>query len=98
MRRDTRVDLTSKPKLEAGCELKRLSDRPARVHDAEDAVRWGEVLDAWHVRWRDLIAERTYAGDDPSNPRASRREWWWTHERLRRCYRHYLRRLRDSKR
>ena len=49
MRRDTRVDLTSKPKLEAGCELKRLSDRPARVHDAEDAVRWGEVLDAWHV-------------------------------------------------
>ena len=27
------------------------------------------------------------AGDEPGNPRASRQEWWWTHQPLRRCYR-----------
>ena len=44
-------------------------------------------LNAWHERWKEFIAERTYARDDPSNPKASRHRWWWTHEELRRCYR-----------
>lgn len=49
--------------------------------------RWGEALNAWHIRWREFIAERTYARDDPGNPKAARQEWWWTHRELRRCYR-----------
>lgn len=96
VRRDTRVDLTSRPKLEAGRELKRLSDALARVHDAEGAVRWGEALNAWRMRWKAFVDERTYARDEPSDPRASRQEWWWTRGRLRRCYRRLERLFRDG--
>ena len=69
VQRNTRTDLTSRPRLQAGRELKRLSDRLASVGTAGQAVRWGEALNAWHERWKDFIAERTYARDDPSNPR-----------------------------
>ena len=34
-----------------------------------------------------IHAERTFARDDPANPKASRRMRWWTHEEPRRCYR-----------
>ena len=47
VQRDTRADLTSRPRLEAGRELKRLADAPARIHDPEHAARWGEAPDAW---------------------------------------------------
>ena len=88
VQRNTRTDLTSKPRLQAGRELKRLSDKFAAVGTAEQAVKWGEAPNAWHERWRDFIAERTYARDDPSNPKASRHRWWWAHEELRhRCRR-----------
>ena len=63
------------------------SDRLTKIHDAEAAARWGGALNAWHIRWRDFINERTWAEDDPSNPKAARQEWWWTHQELRRCYR-----------
>lgn len=76
VQRNTRTDLTSRPRLQAGRELKRLSDRLASVETAGQAVRWGEALNAWHERWKDFIAERTYARDDPSNPKASRHRWW----------------------
>lgn len=80
VQRNTRTDLTSRPRLQAGRELKRLSDGLTSVETAGQAVRWGEALNAWHERWKDFIAERTYARDDPSNPKASRRRWWWTHD------------------
>ena len=76
VQRNTRTDLTSRPRLQAGRELKRLSDRLTSVETAGQAVRWGEALNAWHERWKDFIAERTYARDDPSNPKASRHRWW----------------------
>jgi putative transposase len=87
VQRNTRADLTSRPRLQAGRELKKLSDKLAAVHDAEEAAWWGEALNAWRIRWRDFIAERTYARDDTANPKASVQEWWWTHQELRRCYR-----------
>ena len=87
VQRNTRADLTSRPRLQAGRELKRLSDGLTGIHDAEAAVRWGEALNAWHLRWKGFIGERTFARDDPSNPKASKQEWWWTHQELRRCYR-----------
>ena len=71
VQRNTRTDLTSRPRLQAGRELKRLSDGLTSVETAGQAVRWGEALNAWHERWKDFIAERTYARDDPSNPKAS---------------------------
>ena len=97
VQRNTRTDLTSRPRLQAGRELKRLSDGLTSVETAGQAVRWGEALNAWHERWKDFIAERTYARDDPSNPKASRRRWWWTHEELRRCYRRLERLFREGR-
>ncbi len=88
VQRDTRADLTSKPRLQAGRELKGLADMLTRVHDAEAAARWGGALNAWHERWKTLLAERTYAKDNPDDPRAatSKGGWWWTHLPLRRAY------------
>ncbi|MFQ9789913.1 MAG: IS1249 family transposase [Bifidobacterium bifidum] len=97
VQRNTRTGLTSRPRLQAGRELKRLSDRLTSVETAGQAVRWGEALNAWHERWKDFIAERTYARDDPSNPKASRHRWWWTHEELRRCYRRLERLFREGR-
>lgn len=97
VQRNARTDLTSRPGLQAGRELKRLSDGLTSVETAGQAVRWGEALNAWHERWKDFIAERTYARDDPSNPKASRRRWWWTHEELRRCYRRLERLFREGR-
>ena len=97
VQRNTRTDLTSRPRLQAGRELKRLSDRLTSVETAGQAVRWGEALNAWHERWKDFIAERTYARDGPSNPKASRHRWWWTHEELRRCYRRLERLFREGR-
>lgn len=97
VQRNARTDLTSRPGLQAGRELKRLSDRLTSVETAGQAVRWGEALNAWHERWKDFIAERTYARDDPSNPKASRHRWWWTHEELRRCYRRLERLFREGR-
>ena len=44
VQRNTRADLTSKPRLQAGRELKKLSDRLTKIHDAEAAARWGGVF------------------------------------------------------
>lgn len=96
VRRDTRTDPTSRPRLQAGREPKRPSDRLASVETAGRAVRWGEALNAWHERWKDFIAERAHARDDPSNPKASRRRWWWTHEEPRRCHRRLERLFREG--
>ena len=71
VQRDTRADLTGKPRLQAGRELKRLADMLARVHDPDAAVRWGGAPDAWHGRWKRMLAERTYAKDNPDDPRAA---------------------------
>ncbi len=48
----------------------------------------GEALNAWHERWSRMLAERTYAKDNPDDPRAatSKGGWWWTHLPLRRAY------------
>ncbi len=71
VQRDTRADLTGKPRLQAGRKLKRLADMLARVHEPDAAVRWGGAPDAWHGRWKRMLAERTYAKDNPDDPRAA---------------------------
>ena len=58
VQRNTRTGLTSRPRLQAGRELKRLSDRLTSVETAGQAVRWGEALNAWHERWKDFIVFR----------------------------------------
>ncbi|NEG97115.1 IS1249 family transposase [Bifidobacterium sp. SMB2] len=97
VQRNTRADLTARPRLQAGRELKKLSDRLTKVHDAEQAARWGEALNAWHLRWGDFVSERTFAKDDPTNPKATRQEWWWTHQEVRRCYRRLEKLFREGR-
>ena len=96
VRRDTRTDLTLRPRTDAGREPRRLADALPRVRDAAQAAWWAQALNDWHQRWREFIDERTYAKDDPDDPRARARSWWWTHERTRRAYRRLERLCRDG--
>ncbi|MBM6695967.1 hypothetical protein H6A11_02795 [Bifidobacterium pullorum subsp. saeculare] len=90
--RNTRRDLTGRPRSEAGRELLRLARRVTRVADADEAVAWLAALNAWHSMHGRFIAERTMAEDAPNDPRAKRgRSWWYAHRRLRRaCFRFVL--------
>ena len=62
VQRNTRTGLTSRPRLQAGRELKRLSDRLTSVETAGQAVRWGEALNAWHERWKDCLCSISCCG------------------------------------
>ena len=77
VQRDTRADLTSRPRLQAGRELKKLSDALTHIHDPEAAAGWGQAPDAWHERWSRMLAERTYAKDNPDDPRAATSKGGW---------------------
>ncbi len=68
VQRDSRRDLTSRPRLQAGRELKRLADTITGIHDTEQAAAWAVQLHEWRNRWRDTLAERTYARDAPGDP------------------------------
>jgi hypothetical protein len=76
--------LTSKPKTEAGLELKLLSDS---LTNTNEKIFTGS-LSAWHDKYQDFIKERTYKPDG--------KHWWYTHKRIRAAYRslvtnlHYL--------
>jgi hypothetical protein len=67
--------LTTRPKTEAGQELKRISDS-LTVLDEES---FRECLGEWHEKWGRFLKERTYASD--------RKHWWYTHRKLRSAYR-----------
>ncbi|MBW3089111.1 IS1249 family transposase [Bifidobacterium sp. 82T24] len=82
--RNTRVDLTNRPKSEAGRTLLELARRLTKVKSADEAAAWLTDLNRWHGKHGDYLKERTRAADDPVHARG--RKWWWTHERLRRAY------------
>jgi hypothetical protein len=67
--------LTTRPKTEAGQELKRISDSLTTL----DEESFRECLEEWHERWEGFLKERTYAPD--------RKHWWYTHRRIRSAYR-----------
>jgi len=82
--RNTRVDLTNRPRGEAGRGLLGLARRLVRVTTADEAAAWLKELNDWHGRHDDHLKEHTVAKQDPMHARG--RKWWWTHERLRRAY------------
>jgi hypothetical protein len=92
--RDTNRDLTHRPRSQAARELRKLSSRLFRVRTVQDAAKWGEALNAWHQRWKATANEKTTARDDPAH--AAGRKWWWTHKRLRRCYKRLEKLFRDG--
>lgn len=67
--------LTTRPKIQAGQELKILSDSLTKTTKG----LFSESLLAWYEKWAVFLKERTYAPDQ--------RHWWYTHRRLRSAYR-----------
>lgn len=82
--RNTRVDLTDRPKSEAGKTLLKLARRLTKVKTSEEVAAWLADLNRWHGEYGDYLKERTKDKDDPVHTRG--RKWWWAHERLRRAY------------
>jgi hypothetical protein len=67
--------LTTKPKLEAGIELRHI----ASTLGASNEIAFGEKLETWHRRWFEFLKEKTI--DSITG------KWHYTHKRLRSAYR-----------
>jgi len=63
--------LTTKPKLEAGVELKRIVG--TLCHTTEE--KFTNILDSWYLKWHDFLKEKTA---DPET-----HKWFYTHKRIR---------------
>jgi len=68
-------DLTLRPKLEAGIELKAIADTLCN----SDEEKFTKLLMDWYNKWSDFLKERT------TNPITKR--WCYTHKRTRAAYR-----------
>lgn len=67
--------LTSRPKLEAGRELRAVA-LSLRV---SNEASFSQMLDIWYGQWHRFLKERTYTDDG--------RHWQYTHRRIRSAYR-----------
>ncbi len=67
--------VTSRPKLEAGKELKALTLALPTLTEKS----FTELLDEWRKKWEVFLKERTYADDG--------KRWTYTHRRIRSAYR-----------
>lgn len=70
--------LTRFPKHEAGIELRRLVLLLLKIKTDNDRVYWIQQLEAWHIRHKVYLAEKTI------NQQTGR--YWYTHKLLRRSY------------
>lgn len=68
--------LTSNPKLEAGIELKQISDTLTTTNEKE----FTNKLTSWYIKWNVFLKEKSI---DIFNPK----RWHYTHKRLRSAYR-----------
>ena len=67
--------VTSRPRLEAGKELRAITlALPVLTY-----VSFRELLDEWHSKWGQFLKERTYSENS--------RHWSYTHKRIRSAYR-----------
>jgi len=67
--------LTTKPKTEAGQELKTLTNSLTGL----DEISFTDLLNTWHEKWSGFLKERTYRTDG--------KHWSYTHRRIRAAYR-----------
>lgn len=63
--------LTTKPILQAGIELRNISQTLCKTTEEE----FTGLLEAWHLRWWNFLKERT------TNPET--KKWFYTHKRIR---------------
>lgn len=68
--------LTCNPKLEAGVELKEVTDTLTNTNEKN----FTNKLTKWNTKWNDFLKERTYNIFNP-------KRWCYTHRRLRSAYR-----------
>lgn len=87
--RDTRRDLTGRPRTEAGRALLALSKNPLTITTTEQATHWLGLLNDFSTHYRSWMNQRTTAAQDPANARG--RKWWYTHQRTRRAWRRLTR-------
>jgi hypothetical protein len=67
--------LTNNPKLEAGIELKKITDALCKTNERD----FTDAINNWHQKWSSFLKERT------TGPLAG--NWFYTHKRLRSAYR-----------
>jgi hypothetical protein len=67
--------LTNNPKLEAGIELKKITDALCQTNER----KFTDAINNWHQNWSSFLKERT------TDPLAGK--WFYTHKRLRAAYR-----------
>lgn len=67
--------LTSRPKLEAGQELRAIGKTLPFISGKD----FGQLLDEWHEKWKKFLKERTFENDG--------QRWHYTHKRIRSAYR-----------
>lgn len=67
--------LTSRPKLEAGVELRAIALALPKLNQQLLSQALGE----WHAKWQEFLKERTYTEDQ--------KHWQYTHRRIRAAYR-----------
>lgn len=85
-----RTLLTWKPRTVAGQTLLALTKQLSQVQTPEDALGWLKRLNAWHSIYGHLTRERSYARrrlKDGSWDSPTGKQWWYTHDRLRKTYR-----------
>ena len=68
--------LTTKPRLEASIELRRLTSSFTKINEQ----KFKHILDLWYLKWSVFLKERTYQIDNP-------KRWHYTHRRIRSAYR-----------
>lgn len=67
--------ITSRPRLEAGKELRAITLALPTLRESA----FSQLLSEWHNRWKEFLKERTYSEDG--------RHWAYTHKRIRSAYR-----------
>lgn len=92
LQQNIRVKLTLHPKTSAGQELSQLMKDLWLVETLQQAEQWQEQLQIWHQEHSQLIRERSYY----TNPRSSKRRWWYTHRNLRSAYRQFEKLIKDN--
>ena len=69
--------LTNNPKLEAGIELKKITDALCQTNERD----FTDAINNWHQKWSSFLKERTT--DSLTG------KWFYTHKRLRSAYRSF---------
>lgn len=87
---NVRTHLTWRPRTTAGHTLLTLTKQLPQVHTPTQAVRWLQQLNSWHAVYGRLTTERSYARrrfSDGSWDSPTGKQWWYSHDRLRKAYR-----------